>query len=604
MPPGEPTGPTGDDRWVIVALGVAVAGAALVVVSGAVSGALWGGGWVWPHASALGPILRGVVADPAHPGSGWPSALARRIPDAAPYWATLAALAAMAGVALAWVVGLAGGRGTGAGRDGLARPSQLRRHASVAAARRRRPQTRPSLVRVRRPAPAELGYPLGRAVHGGVALWPSWEASLRLVGPPGEGKTFRVLARVLRQHPGPVLATSTKPDLYELSAGARSRVWALDPEGMAGGAAQVRWSPVAGCEQTEVAERRAAALLAAAGEATDSRHGAFFRDSARDVLKCYLHAAALDGRDIATVLEWSQRTDDPAPAEVLRRHPGAGPGWAGLLAVHTTGAPETTSGVMRHLARALACFGHARVLALCCPGPGEAFDVEALLDTSATVYLLGKGSALGTVAPLLTAFAQEVLDTAERVALTRPSRRLDPPLLALLDEAPSIAPVPTLPALVADGRGRGIVVVYAMQSLSQGGGRWGAQGAEPMANATTVTAVLGGLTSATDLGQLERLCGTHRVRRESEHRGGAGRSARSTTTSSEHEPVLRAADIRTLGDGVALVLWGRLPPVLAAQPMLSQDRGWGAIRTEEARLRRASDDARRGGAPAAGEGEA
>lgn len=68
--------------------------------------------------------------------------------------------------------------------------------------------------------------------------------------------------------------------------------------------------------------------------------------------------------------------------------------------------------------------------------------------------------------------------------------------------------------------------------------------------------------------------------------------------------MLRAADIRTLGDGVALVLWGRLPPVLAAQPMLSQDRGWGAIRTEEARLRRASDDARRGGAPAAGEGEA
>ncbi len=34
-------------------------------------------------------------------------------------------------------------------------------------------------------------------------LWPSWEASLRLVAPPGEGKTFRALLPILRQHPGP-----------------------------------------------------------------------------------------------------------------------------------------------------------------------------------------------------------------------------------------------------------------------------------------------------------------------------------------------------------------------------------------------------------------
>ena len=231
------------------------------------------------------------------------------------------------------------------------------------------------------------------------------------------------------------------------------------------------------------------------------------------------------------------------------------------------------------------------MIALCCPGPGEGFDVEEFLNDNATVYLLGKGSSLGAVAPLLTAFAQ-VFDTAERVVLGRPARRLDPPLLGLLDEAPTIAPIPTLPALVADGRGKGIVMVYAMQSFSQGVARWGAQGAETMANATTITAVFGGLTSAKDLSELERLCGTHRVRRESQHRGGAERSNRSTTVSFDHEPVLRAADIRTLGDGVALVLWGRLPPVLAVQPLLSEDRDWKTIRTEEAQLRRANDAAR------------
>jgi len=135
-------------------------------------------------------------------------------------------------------------------------------------------------------------------------------------------------------------------------------------------------------------------------------------------------------------------------------------------------------------------------------------------------------------------------------------------------------------------------MVYAMQSFSQGVARWGAQGAETMANATTITAVFGGLTSATDLGELERLCGTHRVRRESQHRGGADRDARSATISSEHEPVLRPADIRTLGDGGALVLLGRLPPVLAVQPMLSEDRDWPGVRDDEAKLRQDNDDAR------------
>ena len=67
----------------------------------------------------------------------------------------------------------------------------------------------------------------------------------------------------------------------------------------------------------------------------------------------------------------------------------------------------------------------------------------------------------------MTALADEVFDCAERLAEGMPNRRLDPPLLGLLDEAPSIAPVPVLPELLADGRGRGIVFVYSMQSFSR-----------------------------------------------------------------------------------------------------------------------------------------
>ena len=569
-----------------IAAVVAVA-AAMVIAAGAVSAVVFGGGWVWPPSSQWATIVHTTIMRPGRPAAAWPFPLSGRLPGPDAYWATYTALTAVTGGAASVVWSTVSGRRVGAGRDGLARPSQLRREASAAAARRRRAITRPSLTgrEVGKRQPARFGYPLGRATHGGVALWASWESSTRVIGPPGEGKTFRVLARILRHHPGPAVATSTKADLFELTADARARlgpVAVFDPDRLVKTADPVRWSPVSGCQDSVTAERRAGAFLAAAGEAGDARHGAFFVDAARDVLKCYLHAAALDGGDIRTVLGWSRRVDDPTPAHILRTHPAAAPGWAGIIAVHTTGAAETTSGVMRHLARALACFSHPHVIDACSPPPDASFNVPAFLQANGTVYLLGKDTGLGAVAPLLTAFAQDVFDTAERLANQQPSRRLDPPLLGLLDEAPSIAPIPSLPALLADGRGRGIVMVYAMQSFSQAVTRWGASPAETMANATNITVVFGGLSSAKDLGDLERICGTRRTRRDSVQRGGE-RSARTATQTWETAPVLRSGDIRTLPSGAALVLWGRLPPIIAQFPLLSDDPDWNTIRAAQTR---------------------
>ena len=561
-----------------------------VVVAGTVSAAGLGHGWCWPPTSHLVATVVGVVGHPGQPARGWPSELSARMPGPLGYWSVFGMLLAVGAAAAAAVSHRAAARGSGGGplphrgrggrgsrrpngvtprqgrrrttcpgllcrpplqdardRYGFASPRQLRQEASTAAARRRAPADVPILgcrrsllasppgTRGRLPAWA---HP--RPGHAAVA---QLEASLRLVAPPGEGKTFRVLAPILRQHPGPVLATSTKADIYELTALARQRrgpVFSVDPDCLVPAAAPARWSPVAGCERSEVAERRAAALVAATGDDGDVQNGAFFKDSARDLLKAYLHAAALEGLDIRAVLEWSRRPEDPTPAEILACAPFASPGWGDLVGLHTTGAAETTSGVLRYVARALSCFSHESVVGMCCPSPGEELDIERLLMGNGTVYLLGKGSRLGAVAPLVTAFADEVFDCAERLAARMPGRRLDPPLLGLLDEAPGIAPLPTLPELLADGRGRGIVLVYAMQSFSQAVTRWGAQKAETMGNATTVTAVLGGLTSPADLSDLERLCGQRRARRESTHQGtGPGRE-RSRTVSWENEAVLRA----------------------------------------------------------------
>ena len=244
------------------------------------------------------------------------------------------------------------------------------------------------------------------------------------------------------------------------------------------------------------------------------------------MLKGYLHAAALAGRTMRDVVGWAARPNDTTAMRILAEHPTTAVDWAGTIGTHTSGAEQTTSGVMRTLARALACFGHSDVMEMCCPQPGEEFDVEAFVASSGTVYLLGKQPAAGTggVAPLLTAFAEELLDVAERVAAGRPGRRLDPPLLALLDEAPSICPIPSLPQRLADGRGRGIVVMYGMQSPAQARDRWGTNGAQAMNDATTVSVVLRGLRSVEDLQDLERLCGQRRIQRHSKSDSISGRS--------------------------------------------------------------------------------
>jgi type IV secretory pathway TraG/TraD family ATPase VirD4 len=138
------------------------------------------------------------------------------------------------------------------------------------------------------------------------------------------------------------------------------------------------------------------------------------------------------------------------------------------------------------------------------------------------------------------------------------------------------------------------VIVYAMQSFSQAVTRWGAQRAQTMGTATTITAVLGGLTSPSDLADLERVCGQRRVRRESAHRttGSSQNRDQSRTISWEGETVLRADQIRTLPAGVALVLWSRLPPFLAYLPLLSEMSGWREVQREEKAVRDANDRTR------------
>ena len=579
-----------------VGLGIALVGFALAILAAdiarCVALGIHGGGF---GLRSFGSSARFLVQSLTRPGALDPLTARRGSSlDVPVYWTVFGVLLALGIVASGFLLRVVG-RGATAS-DGFASRSELTAVAGVDAARRQAAITRPSLAR-KELTHEQVGYPLGISRRPrGVELVASWETSLELVAPPGAGKTLRVLARILRQHPGPCLATATKPDLYEVSAKARERlgpVLALDPDRLAPAAAPLRWSPVLGCEDSAVAERRAGALVSAVGEAGDLRSASFFRRSAITVLAAYLHAAALDGATIADVVTWAGNPSDPAPLRILSEHLDGRVDWGARLHQHTSGAAETTSGVMRSVDLTLAPFQHDEVLERSAVDAEHSFDIAVALSCPTTIYALAKdrGSASVGAGPLITAFCDELVVQAEREAAKRPGRRLDPPLLALLDEAPSIVPLPDLPNLVADGRGRGITTVLSMQSFSQATARWGLTGAATIRNAVTVTSVFGGLSVASDLDELSRLSGTRRVPRRSFNEGSEG-DRTSVSTSPVDEAVLTPSEIHTLGDGELLLFWGRLRPVLAYVPGTWEGKDAPLIAADEAAAKAANDQER------------
>ena len=78
-------------------------------------------------------------------------------------------------------------------------------------------------------------------------------------------RTFKTafLADVILHYPGPVIATSTKPDLFMLSSAVRSfrgPVHVFNPQDIGGVPSTFCWSPVDGCEDPATAIRRADAF--------------------------------------------------------------------------------------------------------------------------------------------------------------------------------------------------------------------------------------------------------------------------------------------------------------------------------------------------------
>nr|WP_240700772.1 type IV secretory system conjugative DNA transfer family protein [Propionibacterium freudenreichii] len=444
---------------------------------------------------------------------------------------------------------------------GIATSQEVKTAASAKALLHRAGTLRPSLEH---PTPEDVGYLLGAS--RGTKVWASVEDSILLIGPPRSGKGLHVVINAILDAPGAVVTTSTRPDNLTATLRARRRggpVAVFDPQNLAEGIpAGLRWSPVRGCHDPLTAMIRANGLAAATGlSAGGVESGGFWEGKTRTALQSLLHAAALDGRPPAELFRW---TLDPSAASeavaILNSHPNAAMGWDDSLTAMIDADPKTRDSIWQGVSLALAALADPRVLDAVSPEPDEQFDPETFLTEHGTLYLLATGAGAGASASLVAAFVEDLIETARRLAARSPGARLDPPLLLALDEIGNLAPLPSLPTLMAEGGGTGITTMPVLQSLAQARDRWSEHQAGAIWDASIVKIILGGASNSRDLQDLSTLIGERDEYTDSVTLGDGG--TRSNQRSIRRVPILPPDRIRTLPFGTGITMLRSAPPIV------------------------------------------
>jgi type IV secretory pathway TraG/TraD family ATPase VirD4 len=447
--------------------------------------------------------------------------------------------------------------------------------ASRKALLRRGRTLRPSLSR---PTAADVGYLLGRS-HG-MEIWASVEDSILIVGPPRSGKGLHLVINAILDAPGAVVTTSTRPDNITATIHARRErgpVAIFDPQRLTNGLSlptELRWSPVRGCEDPLTAMIRANGLAASTGLSSGGvESGGFWEGKTRSALQALLHAAALEKLTTRTLFDWSLSPASASDAVgILASHPEAATGWGDSLEAMINSDPRTRDSIWMAVAQALSPLADPRVLDAVSPAPGEEFDPTAFLTDNGTLYLLATGAGAGASWSLVAAFIEDLVETARHLAAASPGARMDPPLLLALDEIGNLAPLPSLPVLMAEGGGTGITTMPVLQSLSQARDRWSEHAASAIWDASIVKVILGGSSASKDLQELSALIGERDELTDTVSTGEYG--SRSHQRSTRRVPIMPPERIRTLPFGTGLVLLRSAPPIVTTlRPWMARKDG-------------------------------
>ncbi|WP_258045887.1 type IV secretory system conjugative DNA transfer family protein [Leifsonia shinshuensis] len=434
------------------------------------------------------------------------------------------------------------------GRDGLAKPGEVRKHTSARTALHRAKTLRPSLVN---PAPSAAGWKVGRA-HG-QDVYVSIEDSIVVEGAPRSGKGYRFIINAILDWDGPLITTSTRNDNLSATMRERARVGdvtVFDPQELTGVRSALRISPVAGCEDPLIADQRGQAIIAGTALGVSKTNQEWAQVSS-SVLSRLLHAAAVSGRGIDALARWGSNPRLALEAVGVLANQGS-PGWSEDLDAIINGDEKLLANSWFGVFGALRPLSIPSIRKAMTPGPGEQFDLDAFLAGSNSLYLVGTGAGAGSVGGFLGAILDDIVETARRKALASPGSRLDLPLALILDEIANMFSWPALPRIMADGGGIGISTVVVLQALSQAETAWSRSEADTIWSAATAKLLLGGASDVDHLRDIESLLGLRRIRTTGHSYNDNGSS---TNVQNEKVPVMTIDEIRRMPDTVGLLAY-------------------------------------------------
>jgi type IV secretion system protein VirD4 len=522
---------------------------------GGLAGVMFGGGWPRVSAGQLAAVLVRLPARLTDPAAAWPRVARAHLPGAAGFYASLPVLAALA-AALGAAVARAGLL-TGIGR-------------ASAGARWARARELRALHGRARTGRLALGRCRGRL------LYAEQRHALVAFGPPQSGKSAGLAVPALLEWDGPAVASSIKTDLLACTLARRRAlgpVFVFDPFELSGTDGQT-WSPLRGASSWDGA-LEVAWRLAAAGE-LDQRGvegGDFWAIAAEQRLAPLLFTAARTGAGMTAVVRWAYGQGSRELYEALSQLTGAARDEAELEGAHAAydavrafeaQADRTRSSIEATAQGLLRAYRFARVLR---SASSSEITPDALLDTRATLYLIGDAKASKLLRPIFLALLSEIVDRAyERATLA--GGRLELPLLLCLDEAGNVAPLPNLAEIASTAPSHNIQLVSIFHDLAQARSRYGKQ-AETVVNSHRARMLLPGVADLDTLRYFSGLAGEEETR-ETTRTLDAGGGSR--TIGVRRRPLVAPEALRQLAPGQALLLYGRIPPALVRLRMWFADR--------------------------------
>jgi type IV secretion system protein VirD4 len=527
----------------VVALGL------VVWVTGEIAGRVFEGAWPSTRFSEMGRVLVRLHAHAGDPAAAWPAPQRHLIPGPAGFYATLAAF--LVPVTATALVVLRRRMRRATPRRGGARWARMRDLRSL---------------RVRTARPGRLT--LGRVDGHLVAAEP--RESAIVIGPTQTGKTTGFAVPAILEWQGPVVATSVKSDLLNDTYAARSAIprsnfWIYDPTHTTGYASEC-WTPVAGCETWQGAQRIASWLVdAARGTSPGIENARFWYGAAQKLLAPLLFAAHHGGHTIGDVIRWLDTLNEQEVEWGLAL--GKESAAADAFNASMKREERTRSNVYATAETVLAAYADPGVLAT-----AESADISAehFLDGGHnTLYVCAPAHEQRRLQPLFATLVQEIIAGAYELA-TRRGKPIEPPLLLVLDECANIAPLRDLPTLASTGAGQGIQLVSVFQDMAQIDAVYGRDHTATIVSNHRAKVILSGIGDPRTLHYVAGLLGDEEVPQLASTRGAEGR--RSTTESIAYRTLAPAHVLREMQPGQGVLVYGHRPPAKIVMRPWFKDR--------------------------------